>query len=129
MTPGDRPRRGDGQPPGGVAGHRGFVVNCGAVIYNVNEVSYRQLVCPTRLLGRMNATMRFLAWGTLPLGALAGGALGTWLGNRDPLWVAGVGAAIAPLWLLASPLRRTRDVCLPDDLEEEAPSTVPSATG
>lgn len=79
-----------------------FVVNFGAVVYNVNEVSYRQLVCPTRLLGRMNATMRFLAWGNPAPRRVLGGALGTWLGNRDALWVAGAGAAMSPIWLLAS---------------------------
>ncbi|MGH9075632.1 MAG: MFS transporter, partial [Acidimicrobiales bacterium] len=90
-----------------------FVVALGGTVYNVNQVSFRQALCPTRLLGRMNATMRFLVWGTLPLGGLLGGALGTWLGNRGALWVAVAGEGLAALWLLASPLRGMRD--LPDD--------------
>src|SRR5262249_11031553 len=48
------------------------VYSAGAVIYNVNQVSFRQGLTPDRLLGRMNATMRFLVWGTLPLGGLIG---------------------------------------------------------
>ncbi len=47
-----------------------FVYWIGVVVYNVNQVSFRQALTPDRLLGRMNATMRFLVWGTLPLGGL-----------------------------------------------------------
>ena len=46
------------------------------VIYNVNQVSLRQAITPERMLGRMNATMRFIVWGTIPIGALVGGVLG-----------------------------------------------------
>ncbi len=41
------------------------------VIYNITQVSFRQGLCPPELLGRMNATMRFLVWGTMPLGGAA----------------------------------------------------------
>lgn len=46
------------------------VVSVGAVVFNVAQVSARQVVCPDELLGRMNATLRFLLWGSMPLGAL-----------------------------------------------------------
>ena len=52
-----------------------------AVVYNVAQVSYRQAICPPRLLGRMNAAVRWVVWGTLPLGGLLGGALGTAAGR------------------------------------------------
>ena len=86
-----------------------FMTGLGVVVYNVNQASFRQLLCPPRLLGRMNATMRFIVWGTLPLGGLLGGALGAWLGDRDAIWVAVIGVALSPLWLLVSPLRGMRD--------------------
>ena len=38
------------------------------VIYNVNQVSLRQAITPERMQGRMNATMRFIVWGTMPIG-------------------------------------------------------------
>ncbi len=82
------------------------VTSFGIVVYNVNQASFRQLLCPPRLLGRMNATMRFIVWGTLPLGGLLGGVLGAWLGDRNAVWVAVIGEALAPIWLLASPLLR-----------------------
>jgi len=86
-----------------------FMTSFGAVVYNVHQASFRQLLCPPRLLGRMNATIRFIVWGTIPLGALLGGALGTWLGNRNGLWVGAVGMTVAPIWVIASPLLGMRD--------------------
>ena len=47
------------------------------------------------------------------IGALLGGALGTWAGDRNAIWVAMAGTALSPLWLLASPLRRMRDLSGP----------------
>jgi MFS family permease len=87
-----------------------FAVAYGGVVYNVAQVSFRQSVCPDRLLGRMNASIRFLVWGTIPLGGLLGGAMGELLGLRATLLVAGAGFVLAPLWLVASPLRRLRDL-------------------
>ncbi|MBB6439305.1 MFS family permease [Streptomyces candidus] len=84
----------------------------GAVVYNVAQVSFRQTLCPPRLLGRMNATLRFLMWGSLPLGALVGGGVADALGARAALWVCAVGFLLVPLPLLLSPLRSMRD--LPD---------------
>jgi MFS family permease len=90
-----------------------FVSSLGGVVYNVNQASFRQLLCPPELLGRMNATIRFIVWGTIPLGGLLGGTLGGWLGNRDAIWVAAVGVTLAPAWVLVSPLRRLRDTPAP----------------
>jgi MFS family permease len=87
-----------------------FAVAYGGVVYNVAQVSFRQSVCPDRLLGRMNASIRFLVWGTIPIGGLLGGAMGELLGLRATLLVAGAGFVLAPLWLVASPLRRLRDL-------------------
>ena len=78
------------------------------VVYNVTQVSFRQAVCPPHLLGRMNATIRFLVWGVLPLGGLLGGVLGTTIGVRATLLIAGVGGFLPVLPVLFSPLRRLR---------------------
>ena len=82
----------------------------GVVLYNITQVSFRQGLCPPELLGRMNATMRFLVWGTLPLGGVIGGALGTLIGVRATLLVAAVGGALAFLPVFLSPLRRMREL-------------------
>jgi MFS family permease len=100
-----------------------FMISFGAVVYNVHQASFRQLLCPHRLLGRMNATIRFIVWGTLPLGGLLGGVLGEWLGNRNALWVAAIGMNLAPIWVLASPLLRMRDTeAIPAEPEDPAGS-------
>ncbi|MFE7562622.1 MFS transporter [Kitasatospora sp. NPDC057500] len=88
----------------------GVVVLFGAVVYNVAQVSFRQSLCPPRLLGRMNATMRFLVWGTLPLGALLGGTVADASGPRTALWLCAAGFVVIPVPLLLSPLRALRDL-------------------
>ncbi|MEU4296757.1 MFS transporter [Kitasatospora aureofaciens] len=100
---------------GGAAGALLFglgsgVVLFGAVAYNVAQVSFRQSVCPPELLGRMNATMRFLVWGTLPIGALGGGLVADWAGPRAALWLCAVGFLLVPVPLLLSPLRGMREL-------------------
>ncbi len=76
----------------------------GALVYNVSQVSLRQAITPGHLLGRMTASMRFIVWGTLPVGSLFGGLLGTQLGYRGALWVAGLGSLLACAWIFFSPV-------------------------
>ena len=78
------------------------------IVYYVNAVSVRQALTPDRLRGRVNATMRFIAGGMLPIGALIGGALGTILGVPATLVVAVFGMLLAVLWLYLSPVRALR---------------------
>jgi MFS family permease len=97
-----------------------FMFSFGAIVYNVHQASFRQILCPPRLLGRMNATIRFIVWGTLPLGGLLGGGLASWLGVRNALWVGAAGATLAPLWVIFSPLLRMRDTdAIPAEPEPE----------
>jgi predicted MFS family arabinose efflux permease len=86
-----------------------IVSSFAAVVYNINQVSFRQQLCPDEMLGRMNASIRFVVYGVLPVGALAGGGIATVIGLRPTLWVAMSGQAIAGVWLLASPIRTMRD--------------------
>ncbi|GAB2839474.1 MFS transporter [Lentzea nigeriaca] len=89
----------------------GLAVNLfGIVVYNIGQVSYRQAICPDHLLGRMNASIRWVVWGTTPLGALLGGGLGSWIGIVPTLWVALVGSIAGVAWVLFSPLRTMRDL-------------------
>jgi Na+/melibiose symporter-like transporter len=88
------------------------------VLYNVTQVSFRQRLCPKPLLGRMNASVRFVIWGTMPIGAFVGGLIGAEYGILTALWVAVVGQAFGLLPVLLSPLVRMRD--LPRHLDEHA---------
>ncbi len=77
-----------------------------AVSANVTGISLYQAITPDRMLGRMNASRRFVVWGIMPFAGLIGGALGTQLGLRPTLWIAGAGATVAFLPMLLSPYRR-----------------------
>lgn len=89
----------------------------GSVVYNVTGISLMQTLTPDRLLGRLNATRRFIVWGTIPLGSLAGGALASQIGLRPTLFVATVGASFCFLPVALSPLRRLRQ--MPTDQEPD----------
>lgn len=84
------------------------VVAFGGMLYNVVQLSFRQQIAPDGMLGRMNATMRFIVWGTIPLGGVVGGALGSAIGVRPTLWIAALGGALGFLPAFLSPLRRMR---------------------
>jgi MFS family permease len=75
------------------------------LVYWVNAISVRQAIAPDRVLGRVNATMRFLAGGANPIGAVIGGALGGLIGIPLTLVVASFGMLLGFLWLLLSPVR------------------------
>ncbi|MEU9608662.1 MFS transporter [Streptomyces sp. NPDC048057] len=88
----------------------GFFVSAGVVAGNVIKSSFQQRYCPPELLGRLTATAAFLSYGTIPLGALLGGTLGTVLGTRAAVAVMAAGVPLAALILFFSPVRRARDL-------------------
>lgn len=82
------------------------IVGYGIIVFNVAQVSYRQAICPDHLLGRMNATVRFVMWGAMPIGGLLGGLLGEWIGVHATVWVTTLAECAAAVVLACSPLRR-----------------------
>lgn len=82
-----------------------IVVSLGAVLFNVTGISLQQALTPTRMLGRMNASRRWVVWGTIPLGSATGGVLAETIGLRPTLFVGAIGASVAFLVLLVEPLR------------------------
>ena len=77
----------------------------GVVLYNVTQLSLRQAITPERLQGRMNSVMRFIVWGVIPLGNLAGGAIASLYGLRTAIWIGAIGSCLAALPVLLSPVR------------------------
>ncbi|MEU6947141.1 MFS transporter [Streptomyces sp. NPDC046316] len=89
-------------------------LSCVAVmIVDIAAASYQMAVIPDGIRSRVMGAFRTLNHGFRPVGALAAGVLGTALGLRPTLWIATVGGLFAVLWLLPSPLARTRELPTP----------------
>lgn len=104
-----------------------LLISWAVVVYNIVQVSFRQRLCPKPLLGRMNASIRFLVWGPMPIGGFVGGVLGSRLGVTPTLWIFAVLCLLASLPVLLSPLigmrdlPRALDALTGDDEEERSP--------
>jgi MFS family permease len=73
-----------------------------AALWNVATLSYRQAVIPGHLMSRVNSSLRFIAWGTMPIAAFVGGLLSQTIGVRWLIAIAAtglmlVGAGLATL--------------------------------
>src|SRR5918993_1255419 len=79
------------------------------LVFSINAVSLRQVITPDRLLGRVNGTMRFIVWGSRPIGSLLGGYLGGLIGLPMTLVVGAFGMLLAFVPLLVSPIPRLRN--------------------
>src|SRR5438876_5373007 len=93
----------------------GFVTSIGVVVYNINQVSLRQAIVPKSVQGRMNASMRWIVWGTIPAGAIAGGALAEVFGLREAIVIGVIGGIFSFLWVFLSPVRSLKHV--PEPME------------
>ncbi len=93
------------------------------VIYNVTQISLRQAITPERIQGRMNAVMRFIVWGTIPVGSFVGGVLASTIGVKETLIVGGAGACLPFLPVLLSPVRGIKD--MPEPVDEAAAVLAP----
>jgi MFS family permease len=82
----------------------------GVTIYDISQISLRQAATPPALLGRMNATVRFVNWGPIPIGAFLGGILGEALGLRTALWIAAAGSLLPAVPILLSRVRSLREL-------------------
>ena len=79
-----------------------LLTSFGNTTYNIGQVSVRQAITPERLHGRMNASMRFMVWGTMPVGAALGGALGQAIGLHPTIWLTAIGSVVPLAPALAS---------------------------
>ena len=79
-------------------------------IYEINELTLRQAVAPSHVLGRVNSAAHLMFRGVLPVGALAGGALAEAIGLRGAMFVGAGGFLLSTLWLIFSPIRRLQEL-------------------
>ncbi len=107
---GDRGAGGDGYWALGLFALGNAGLAAGVVISSINTRTHRQVASPPELLSRVMATVRFVSWGVIPVGALAAGGLATWTSPRTALWVFCAVNLVSPLILWASAIRSRRDL-------------------
>lgn len=74
------------------------------VIINVNQLTLRQSLVPTALLGRVTSTFRLIAWSAIPVASGLAGFVSEWLGPRTSIFIVGIGLSILGLVSVRSPL-------------------------
>ena len=87
-----------------------FLSGFGVMLLDIVGGSIKTALIPDRLRARVAGAYMVVNYGVRPLGALLGGALGTWIGLRPTLWISSVAAIAGVLWLLPSPLMRMREL-------------------
>jgi MFS family permease len=88
-----------------------FTFAAAVVIGSILARTHRHQVVPRELLPRVMATVRFISWGAIPLGAFLAGGLGSTLGIRGALFVTAGLILLAPAVVWTSPeLRRRRNL-------------------
>ena len=93
-----------------------FLSGVGVMILDINAGAIITAFTPHRLRSRATGALRFVNYGVRPLGALAGGALGSAFGLRPTLWFAAAAGLLGVLWLIPSPVPRLLE------LPEEEPA-------
>jgi MFS family permease len=87
----------------------------GIMLFDVNLNAVQAAVIPDAVRARVQGAFTSVNYGARPLGAAVGGLLAGALGIGPTLVLAGLGGALAVLWLARSPLLTLRSV---DDLED-----------
>lgn len=95
----------------------------GTSVWNVDAVSLRQVTTPDSMLARMNASNRFLIWGTMPLGAALGAWLAQGVGLAETVLIAALAAPLSAVPVLFSAVRSVRTMP-----EAELTPTVPDVS-
>jgi MFS family permease len=104
-----------------------IVIGFGGILYNVTAISLIQAITPDRILGRANASRRFVVWGVVPLGGFTGGALASTIGLRETMVVGAVGGLLTIVPILFSPLRSVGRMSELEPLESQS-SPIASAS-
>ena len=102
-----------------------LVIGFGGILFNVTMISLIQAITPDRILGRANASRRFVVWGVIPFGGLVGGALGTSIGLRETMVIGALGGVLAVVPILLSPVRSVGKM---SELEDQSSAIASAST-
>ena len=100
-----------------IVGAIGLITGIVLPICNINQVSLRETIAPDRVQGRMNATVRTINWGTMPVGAMIGGTLGSTVGIIGTILVGGALQGAAVLWIVSKHVIRLKEMSKPDEAQ------------
>ena len=96
-----------------------FISSFSVMTFDIPLMSMQAKSIHDEMRSRVTGAFLSVNFGVRPLGAIFGGLLGSWIGPRETLIVAAVGAALSVLWLIWSPIlgvRRIEDVEPPEGL-------------
>lgn len=94
----------------GVLGLVEFVSGLGVMWLDVPLNALQTAVIPDEVRSRVAGAFSSVNYGVRPLGAVLGGFLGDWIGIAPTLWAGAAGGTLAVLWLVGSPIGRTRTI-------------------
>ena len=87
-----------------------FVASFAVMCFDVPLNSLQAAVIHDHMRSRVAGAFTSINYGVRPLGAVVGGFLGTWIGVRETLLVSAAGGLLSVLWLVGSPIIRTREL-------------------
>ncbi|HUK93517.1 MAG TPA: hypothetical protein VLU96_00525, partial [Gaiellaceae bacterium] len=87
-----------------------FLSGFGVMLLDISAAAFSAALVPDRLRARVSGAFMVVNYGVRPIGALLGGALGTWIGLRTTLWIGALGAILGVFWLAPSPIPWMRDL-------------------
>jgi MFS family permease len=93
-----------------IFGTGNLVCAAGVVMFSVVTRTHRQRDTPPEMLSRVMATVRFVSWGAIPFGAVAGGLLGTWFAVAAALLLVTAAMIGSLLVAVLSPVRGRRSL-------------------
>ena len=106
-----------------VAGEAGLAVAVPVAEWSARHTGPEQAEWSDRVeedYQNLRAAMRWIVWGTIPLGSLAGGGIATAYGLRAALWVGAVGGLFTFLPVTLTSVRSIRE--LPGPVAEPTPA-------
>ncbi len=90
-----------------------FLIGFGPMLWLICQTTVRQLVTPSGMMGRVNATVQTAIYGVRPLGALAGGIVAAEAGLQIALVLIAASFVLSTLAVALSPLARLRTLPQP----------------
>ncbi|HEY7849214.1 MAG TPA: MFS transporter [Ktedonobacterales bacterium] len=94
--------------------------DAGYTIYDIAQMTTLQRISPSGALGRINASIQFVAGMATVVGLALGAALGQPLGARGTLLLATLGMLLGPLWLTLERIAPAEATAEAGIMEEEA---------